>query len=125
MRKIIPPPNSVSAFTGASMYVGNDDAGLTKSLAENCDIEGILRTLDHGEMPNLILTDNTEEAEGIILCSASSIILAPENKVFEFRPIALFNITVGITLDRHNSGGNAVEVGDSGWYLTATTSSNT
>lgn len=121
MRKIIPPPNAVSAFTGSAAYVGNDDEALTKNLAENCDIEGIMRALDHNQMPNLILTGNEGET---LMCSARSIMLTPSSKVFQFGPVMIFNLIVNITLDDAPNN-ESVAVGDSGWYLTATTSSNT
>lgn len=66
MRKIIPPPTSFASFTGSPDDVGNDDAALSRNLAENVDLPAIFRTLDQGVCPGLILS----YADGsMIICS--------------------------------------------------------
>lgn len=48
MRKIIPSPTAFASFTGLVEYVGNNDADLSRNLAENVDLPAIFRTLDQG-----------------------------------------------------------------------------
>lgn len=56
MRKITPSPTAFSSFTVSAEYVGSSDDKLSRNLAENVDLPAILRTLDQGVCPGLIIT---------------------------------------------------------------------
>lgn len=120
MRKIIPSPTAFASFTGSVDYVGNDDAGLSLNLAENVDLPAIFRTLDQGVCPGLILSD----ADGnIVICSGYSIFITNDTIIISFAPTNLFNLSV--TLYKSDSGGTAIRIPGSEWYLEASTQSNT
>jgi hypothetical protein len=122
MRKIIPPPTSFASFTGLSEYVGNDDAALSRSLAENVDLPAIFRTLDQGVVPGLILTTPNGE---MLICSGYSLIITEDTIAITFAPITLFNISVTVSLSNSDSGGTAIHIPGSEWYLEASTQSST
>lgn len=122
MRKIIPPPTAFASFTGSAEYAGNDDAALSRNLAENVDLPAIFRTLNQGVVPGLILTTAGGET---LICSGYSLMITASTIAVTFAPIKLFNISVTCTLDRMNPGGDAAAVPNSEWWLTATTESLT
>lgn len=122
MRKIIPSPTAFASFTGSAEYAGNDDAALSRNLAENVDLPAIFRTLDQGVVPGLILTTAGGET---LICSGYSMMITASTIAVTFAPIKLFNISVTCTLDRMNPGGDAAAVPNSEWWLTATTESLT
>lgn len=118
MRKIIPPPTAFASFTGSAYYVGNDDAGLSLSLAENVDLPAIFRTLDQGVCPGLILS---ADDGSIIICSGYTMIMSNDTIVITFAPIKLFNLSVSVSVSLTNtdSGGTAIRIPGSEWYLEA------
>lgn len=118
MRKIIPPPTAFSSFTGSADYVGNDDAALSRSLAENVDLPAIFRTLDQGVCPGLILS---ADDGGIVICSGHSVIMANDTIAITFAPIKLFDISVSVSLTNTYPGGKAIRIPGSEWYLEAST----
>ena len=118
MRKIIPPPTAFASFTGSVGYVGNDDAALSRSLAENVDLPAIFRTLDQGVVPGLILTAPSGE---VLICSGDSMIMANDTIAITFAPISLFNLSVSVSLTNTDSGGTAIRIPGSEWYLEAST----
>lgn len=120
MRKIIPPPTAFASFTGSIEYVGNDDASLSRNLAENVDLPAIFRTLDQGAVPGLILSG----AEGeILICSGHTMIMANEIIAITFAPIMQFNLSVSVSLSNTDSGGTAIRIPGTEWYLEASTQS--
>lgn len=122
MRKIIPPPTAFASFTGSAEYAGNDDASLSRNLADNVDLPAIFRTLDQGVCPGLILS----AADGsMMICSGYTMIMGNDTITITFAPIKLLNISVTCTLDRMNPGVDAAAVPNSEWWLTATTESLT
>lgn len=116
------PPTAFASFTGSSEYYGNDNAALSRNLAENVDLPAIFRTLDQGVVPGLILTVAGGDT---LICSGYSLMIMADTIVVTFAPIKLLNISVTCTLDRMNPGGDAVAVPNSEWWLTATTESLT
>lgn len=120
MRKIIPPPTAFASFTGSAEYVGNDDAALSRNLAENVDLPAIFRTLDQGVVPGLILTG----ADGsMMICLGYTTIIANDTIAITFAPINLFNLSVSVSLTKTDSGGTAIRIPGSEWYLEASTQS--
>lgn len=122
MRKIIPPPTSFASFTGSADYAGNSDADLSRNLAENVDLPAIFRTLDQGVSPGLILTG----ADGsMVICSGYTTIIANDTIAITFAPINLFNlsVSVSVSLTKTDSGGTAIRIPGSEWYLEASTQS--
>ena len=121
MRKII-PPTAFSLFTGLVKYVNDDDAALSRNLAENVDLPAIFRTLDQGAVPGLILS---ADDGSMIICSGYTIIMANDTIVITFAPIELFNLSVSVSLTKTDSGGTAIRIPGSEWYLEASMQSNT
>lgn len=122
MRKITPSPTAFASFTGSSDYVGNSDADLSRNLAENVDLPAIFRTLDQGVSPGLILTG----ADGsMVICSGYTTIIANDTIAITFAPINLFNlsVSVSVSLTKTDSGGTAIRIPGSEWYLEASTQS--
>lgn len=118
MRKIIPPPTAFASFTGSAEYVGNDDAALSRNLAENVDLPAIFRTLDQGAVPGLILS----VADGsMMICSGYTMMMANDTIAITFAPIRLFNLSVSVSLTKTDSGGTAIRIPGSEWYLEAST----
>lgn len=120
MRKIIPPPTAFASFTGSAEYVNNSDADLSRNLAENVDLPAIFRTLDQGVCPGLILCAD----EGImVICSGDMAIVSDDDIIITFAPIRQFNLSVSVSLTKTDSGGTAIRIPGSEWYLEASTQS--
>lgn len=120
MRKIIPPPTAFASFTGSAEYVGNSDADLSRNLAENVDLPAIFRTLDQGVVPGLILTAAGGDT---LICSGYLLIITADTIAVTFAPIKLFNLSVSVSLTKTDSGGTAIRIPGSEWYLEASTQS--
>lgn len=120
MRKIIPPPAAFASFTGSLEHAGNDDASLSLSLAENVDLPSILRTLDQGVCPGLILTANDGS---MMICSGYAMIMSNDIIAITFATVRLFNLSVSVSLTKTDSGGTAIRIPGSEWYLEASTQS--
>lgn len=120
MRKIIPPPTAFASFTGSAEYVGKSDADLSRNLAENVDLPAIFRTLDQGVCPGLILS----AADGsMMICSGYTMIIGNDTIAITFAPIKPFNLSVSVSLTKTDSGGTAIRIPGSEWYLEASTQS--
>ena len=113
MRKIIPPPTAFASFTGSAEYAGNDDAALSRNLAENVDLPAIFRTLDQGVCPGLILS----AADGI--CSGDMAVISGSVITITFAPIRLFGIYVTVGLNSFDPGGVAARIPGTDWWLDA------
>lgn len=124
MRKIIPSPTAFASFTGSAEYVGNADADLSRNLAENVDLPAIFRTIDQGVVPGLILS---VDDGSMIICSGYAMITSNDTIVISFAPIKSFNLSVSVSVSLTNtdSGGTAIRIPGSEWYLDASTESNT
>lgn len=122
MRKIIPPPTAFASFTGLACYIGNTDADLSRNLAENVDLPAIFRTLDQGICPGLILKGSSCET---LICSGHMVVMANDTIAITFAPIEMFNLSVSVSLSKYDSGGTAIRIPGSEWYLEASTQSNT
>lgn len=120
MRKIIPPPTAFASFTGSADYVGNSDADLSRNLAENVDLPAIFRTLDQGVCPGLILP---ADDGSMMICSGELAIISDDVINITFAPIRLFNLSVSVSLTKINSGGTAIRIPGSEWYLEASAQS--
>lgn len=118
MRKIIPPPISFASFTGSAEYVGTSDADLSRNLSENVDLPAIFRTLDQGVVPGLILTTSTG---GMLICSGYTMITDNDVIAISFAPIKPFDLSVSVSLTNTDSGGTAIRIPGSEWYLEAST----
>lgn len=118
MRKIIPPPTALASFTGSADTVGNDDAALSQTLAENVDLPAIFRTLDQCVCPGLILATANGES---LICSGYWMIIREDTIIVTFAPIKLFNLSVSVSLTKTDSGGTAIRIPGSEWYLEAST----
>lgn len=100
--------------------MGNSDADLSRNLAENVDLPAIFRTLDQGVCPGLILSD----ADGnMVICSGYTMITDSDTIAITFAPIKLFNLSVSVLLTKTDSGGTAIRIPGSEWYLEASTQS--
>lgn len=121
MRKIIPPPTAFASFIGSAEYVGNDDASLSRNLAENVDLPAIFRTLDQGVCPGLILTSPTGEE---LICSGQTMIRNNDTIAITFAPIMLLNMSVSVSLTKTYLVGTAIRIPGSEWYLEASMQSN-
>ena len=120
MRKIIPPPTAFASFTGSADYVGNSDAHLSRNLAENVDLPAIFRTLDQGVCPGLILP----ACDGsMMICSGDMAIVSDDFITITFAPIKPFNLSVSVSLTKTDSGGTAIRIPGSEWYLEVSTQS--
>lgn len=117
-----PPPTAFASFTGSAEYAGNDDAALSRNLAENVDLPAIFRTLDQGVCPGLILS----AADGsMMICSGYTMIMGKDTIAITFAPIKPLNLSVSVSLTNTDSGGTAIRIPGSEWYLEASTQSNT
>lgn len=124
MRKIIPSPTAFASFTGSAEYAGNDDAALSRNLAENVDLPAIFRTLDQGAVPGLILP---ADDGSMMICSGDMAIISDDVIAITFAPIRLLNlsvsVSVSVSLTKTDSGGTAIRIPGSEWYLEASTQS--
>lgn len=118
MRKIISSPTSFASFTGSVESVGKSDEDLSRNLAENVDLPAIFRTLDQGVCPGLILTGSPGE---FVICSGHMVIITNDTIAITFAPIKLFNQSVSVSLTKTDSGGTAIRIPCSEWYLEAST----
>lgn len=116
MRKIIPPPTAFSSFTGSADFADTGDESLSRTLAENVDLPAIFRTLDQGICPGLILSD----VDGsMMIFSGHMVFMANDTISITFAPIKLFNQSVSVSLTKNDSGGVAVRIPGTEWYLEA------
>lgn len=122
MRKINLPPTAFASFTCLGEYLGVSDEKLNLSLAENVDLPAIFRTIDQGVVPDLILTSPTGD---MLICSGNSLKIEDDMIVITFAPIVLLGIFVSISLTKTDSGGTAIRIPGSEWYLEASMHSNT
>lgn len=122
MRKIIPSPTAFASFTGLGEYLGTSNEKLNLSLAENVDLPAIFRTINQGVVPGLILTAPTGE---VLICSGDSLKVENDTIDITFAPIMLLGISVSISLSKSDSGGTAVRIPGSEWYLEASMQSST
>lgn len=122
MRKIIPTPTAFASFTGLVDYVGNGDAELSRNLAENVDLPAIFRTIDQGVVPGLVLTSPTGDT---VICSGHVLIISGDIIAISFSKITLFDIMVSVSLSKTDSGGTAIHIPGTEWYLEASTQSMT
>lgn len=99
--------------------MGNSDADLSRNLAENVDLPAIFRTLDQGVCPGLILSG----ADSNMICSGYTMIIANDTIAITFAPIKLFDLSVSVSLTKTDSGGTAIRIPGSEWYLEASTQS--
>ena len=120
MRKIVSPPTSFTSFTGSVESLGNDDAALSLNLAENVDLPAIFRTLYQGVCPGLMLSGDDGS---LIICSGYTMIMGNDTIVITFAPIKLFNLSVSVSMSDTDSGGTAIRIPGSEWYLEASTQS--
>lgn len=116
------PPTAFASFTGSAGSAGNDDAALSRSLAENVDLPTIFRTIDQGVVPGLILTTPIGE---VLICSGYSLIITEDTIAITFAPIIMLGISVSISLSKIDPGGAAVRIPGSEWYLEASMQSST
>ncbi len=101
--------------------MGNSDADLSRNLAENVDLPAIFRTLDQGVCPGLLLS----AADGMVICSGYTMLMSDDTIAITFAPIKLFDLSVSVTLTKTDSGGTAIRIPGSEWYLEASTQSGT
>lgn len=119
MRKVIPPPTAFASFTGSVDDLGNDnDAALSRGLAENVDLPAIFRTLDHGVCPGLILSGANGD---MVICSGQTMLMTNDTIAITFAPITLLNLSVSVSLTNADPGGAAIRIPGSEWYLDAST----
>lgn len=100
--------------------MGNDDAALSRNLAENVDLPAIFRTIDQGVCPGLMML---ADDGSMMICSGYTMIAANDTIAIAFAPIKLFNLSVSISLSNSDSGGAAIRIPGSEWYLEASTQS--
>lgn len=116
MRKIIPSPTAFASFTGSIEYTDNDNASLSRNLAENVDLPAIFRTMDQGVCPGLILSVGDDS---MIVFSGYTMIMVNDNIVITFAPNMMFNLSVSVSLTNTYSGGTSIRIPGSEWYLEA------
>ena len=100
--------------------MGNSDADLSRNLAENVDLPAIFRTLDQGVCPGLILP---ADDGSMMICSGDMAIVSGDDIIITFAPIRPFNLSVSVSLTKTDSGGTAIRIPGSEWYLEASTQS--
>lgn len=100
--------------------MGNSDADLSRNLAENVDLPAIFRTLDQGVCPGLILS---ADDGSMMICSGDMAIISDDVIAITFAPIKPFNLSVSVSLTNTDSGGTAIRIPGSEWYLEASTQS--
>ena len=100
--------------------MGNTDADLSRNLAENVDLPAIFRTLDQGVCPGLILSVYDGS---MAICSGDMAIILDDVITITFAPIKPFNLSVSVSLTKTDSGGTAIRIPGSEWYLEASTQS--
>lgn len=122
MRKINPTPTAFASFTGLAEYLGVSNEKMNLSLAYNVDLPAIFRTIDQGVVPGLILTSPTGE---VLICSGNALQVQDDTIAITFAPIRLLGICVAILLTKTDSGGTAIRIPGSEWYLEASINSNT
>lgn len=61
----------------------------------------------------------------MIICSGYTTITANDTIVITFAPIIPFDLSVSVSLTKTDSGGTAIRIPGSEWYLEASTESNT
>lgn len=122
MRKINPSPTAFVSFTGLGEYLGTSNEKLNLSLAENVDLPAIFRTIDQGVVPGLILTSPTGE---VLICSGNSLKVEDDTIAIIFAPIMTLGVSVSISLSKSDSGGTAIRIPGTEWYLEASMQSNT
>lgn len=116
MRKVIPPPTAFASFTGLAEYLGVSNEKLNLSLVENIDLPAIFRTIDQGVCPGLILT---APPRSVLICSGNSLQVQDDTIAITFAPIILLGISVAISLTKTDSGGTAIRIPGTEWYLEA------
>lgn len=122
MRKINPSPTAFVSFTGLGEYLGTSNEKLNLSLAENVDLPAIFRTIDQGVVPGLILTSPTGE---VLICSGNSLKVEDDTIAIIFAPIMTLGVSVSISLSKSDSGGTAIRIPGTEWYLEASMQSST
>ena len=60
-----------------------------------------------------------------LICSGCSLIITEDTIAITFAPIPLLDITVTVSLSNSDSGGTAIHIPGSEWYLEASTQSST
>lgn len=95
---------------------------MSRNFAENVDLLAILRTIDQGVIPGLIIIDKNGM---YIVCSGYSMIVTEDTIVITFSPINLVNIYVECSLYRYYPGPNGVAIPNSEWWLMAETKNTT
>lgn len=100
--------------------MGNSDADLSRNLAENVDLPAILQTLDQGVVPGLILTSADG---GMVICSGYTMLMMNDTIAITFSKITQFDLSVSVSLTNTDSGGTAIRIPGSEWYLEASTQS--
>lgn len=100
--------------------MGNTDAALSRNLAENVDLPAIFRTLDQGAVPGLILS---APDGSMMICSGYTMIIDNDVIAITFAPIKPFDLSVSVSLTKTDSGGTAIRIPGSEWYLEASTQS--
>lgn len=59
----------------------------------------------------------------MVICSGYTTIIANDTIAITFAPINLFNLSVSVSLTKTDSGGTAIRIPGSEWYLEASTQS--
>lgn len=96
--------------------MGNDDAALSRNLAENVDLAAIFRTLDQGAVPGLILS---AADDNMMICSGDMVLISDGVIAITFAPIRLFGIYVAVSLNNFDPGGVAARIPGTDWWLDA------
>lgn len=94
----------------------NDDAALSRNLAENVDLPAIFRTLDQGVVPGLILATDVGET---LMCSGDMAMTSDGAIAITFAPMRMFGICVAVSLNNVDPGGVAVRIPGTDWWLEA------
>lgn len=61
----------------------------------------------------------------MMICSGDMVVISDDVIAITFAPIKLFNISVTVLLSNSDSGGTAIHIPGSEWYLEASTQSST
>lgn len=94
---------------------------MSRKVAANVDLPAIFRTLDQGVCPGLILSD---VAGNMLICSGYAVLISNDYDmiVISFAPIQMLDLEVLLTKD--DSGGSAIWIPGSEWYLEAVKNGN-
>lgn len=78
--------------------------------------------MDQGFVPGLILSDNNGV---MVICSGHMMMIDHDIIIISFNTINILDMFVSVALIKNDSGGTAIRIPGTEWYLEVSTQSNT